>query len=552
MAELHSPIGVCVRAGFFEVAAGGQDDVCKFGGLCEENVLHDEEVESRQRLPHLVAVRVGNERVLAEDVHAADRAGEGGLHDLHDGQAGIRVELAAPRGFELRSNFRRGDRLVIGIDHRDEPGIARPLHVVLASQRMQPRARLANVASHQAQRNQTPRVVSSRRVLGDAHSPEHEHCWEGGGARAEGRGILAVFSLDPQPSSLNPAATDRACDRGDVFRGDSADQRGSFRRIFREEQLFEFLKVLGVLGDVGLVDEAFRNQNVHHAVVKRDVGSRFDLREVRREVGQVVSSDVDDNQLRAGFRGRLDKRCRDGVIRRRVAAGDQTHVGSRDVRKDVCDRSGTDRLHQSRNRRRVAQPSAVVDIVRAEAAADEFLKEVRFLVRAFRRAKPGQRGATGLVLNRREFLTDQVERLVPRRFSKRGEHLAVVDQASGATADRLFDFARQRAFRIRLLSPDQRLCESLRVRGVVPAVAALDAQTPVVDGTLATLGKDDPIVLLVKRDRAADSTVRADRVDRVEFFARHDRQRDHLLSQRARRARRDTLAARHARAVSHR
>ena len=56
--DLDSAVGVGVRAGFFEVATGWQNDVGELGGLGQEDVLHDQEVESRQSLPNFVAVRV--------------------------------------------------------------------------------------------------------------------------------------------------------------------------------------------------------------------------------------------------------------------------------------------------------------------------------------------------------------------------------------------------------------------------------------------------------------------------------------------------------------
>ena len=55
-------------------AEAGQHHVGEVGGLGEEDVLHDQAVERRERLARVVHVGVGHRRVLAHDVHAADLA----------------------------------------------------------------------------------------------------------------------------------------------------------------------------------------------------------------------------------------------------------------------------------------------------------------------------------------------------------------------------------------------------------------------------------------------------------------------------------------------
>jgi hypothetical protein len=57
-AHLHAAIGIGVRAHLLHVRRGREDDVRELGGLGEEDVLHDQEIEVGQRLPHLVHVRV--------------------------------------------------------------------------------------------------------------------------------------------------------------------------------------------------------------------------------------------------------------------------------------------------------------------------------------------------------------------------------------------------------------------------------------------------------------------------------------------------------------
>ena len=74
-AELHQPVGVGEGAGLLRERARRQDDVGEVAGLGEEDVLHDQVLEHRQRFARVVGVGVGHRRVLAHDVHAAHAAG---------------------------------------------------------------------------------------------------------------------------------------------------------------------------------------------------------------------------------------------------------------------------------------------------------------------------------------------------------------------------------------------------------------------------------------------------------------------------------------------
>ena len=98
----------------------------------------------------------------------------GGVHDLDDGQAGLGIERRAPQRLEALPDFRRADPLIVRIEHRNQSGIGGALHVVLAAQRVQSGAGLADLPGGQRQRDQAPRVVGAVNVLGDAHAP-HDH-----------------------------------------------------------------------------------------------------------------------------------------------------------------------------------------------------------------------------------------------------------------------------------------------------------------------------------------------------------------------------------------
>ena len=122
-------------------------------------------LELRDRLAGMLHIRVRHRRVFAHDVHSTNIAGMDRLHDFHDGQAALGIELCTPQLFELGVHRWIFDRNVIGIHHRYEAGVRRPLHVVLSAQWMQPRSRPADMPGHQRQRNQAARVVGAVRVL---------------------------------------------------------------------------------------------------------------------------------------------------------------------------------------------------------------------------------------------------------------------------------------------------------------------------------------------------------------------------------------------------
>ena len=188
-------------------------------------------------------------------------------------------------------------------------------------------------------------------------------------------------------------------------------------------------------GDVVLIDQPFDDQRVHNSVVKGDVGAGLNLREVRAEVGEVMTPNVDHDQLRALLRGVLHERCRDRVIGRGVAAGDQGDAGTFDIGEDVGHGARADGFHQSRDRRRVTKPRAVVDVVGSEGAADQLLKQVGFFVRVFGRSKSGKRVAAMFVADAAEFLSNQVEGFVPGCFAEGRHDFGIVDDSAGATAD---------------------------------------------------------------------------------------------------------------------
>ena len=141
-------------------------------------------LELRHRRARVLEVRIRHRRVLAHDVHAADLAVVGRVHDLDHGQARLAVELGAPELLESGAGLGVVHSLIVGIHHRDQARVRRPLHVVLPAQRVQPGAGAADLAGHQRERDQAAGVVRAVDVLRDAHAPEDHRAFGGGvGAR---------------------------------------------------------------------------------------------------------------------------------------------------------------------------------------------------------------------------------------------------------------------------------------------------------------------------------------------------------------------------------
>lgn len=209
------------------------------------------------------------------------------------------------------------------------------------------------------------------RVLRDPHSPEDKH---------------------PGTTALRTNwRSDRPCNRPQPVRFNPADWCCLLRRIIPQQKLLQFLEAFCPLGDELFIDEILGNKDMHDGVVEGDIGAGADLREVGGEVRQWMPAGIDTDQLRSIANRLLDERRRHRVIRSRVRAGHQADVGIGNVSKDVGHGTGADRFHQGRDRRRMTQPRAMVDVVRSQPGPDQFLKQVRFFVGALRRTEPGQR-----------------------------------------------------------------------------------------------------------------------------------------------------------------
>src|SRR5262249_3430860 len=221
------------------------------------------------------------------------------------------------------------------------------------------------------------------------------------------------------------------------------------------------------------------------------------------------------------------------------------------VGENVGHRTRTDAFEQGRDRGSVTQPRAVIDVVGPQPGPHELLEKVRLFVRALGRAEARERAWAMLFLDPEQVGCDEIERLVPRRFAERRHDLAVIDD--GVPAGSL-DFFGERALRVELRPANERPRQPLFVQSIVPAIAAFDAQPPIVPAAVAALGPNDLVRrgIDVQRQGTPDTAIRTDAFDVSGLIWRNERQGECLVGERASGAGRDAFAARHARALAHR
>ena len=228
------------------------------------------------------------------------------------------------------------DRLIVRQEHRDQAGVGGALHVVLAAQRMQAGAGPADLAGDQRQRDQAARIVGAVDMLADAHAPEDDRRF--------------CARIGPR-------------DLAQRLRRDAADRLHLLRRELLD-LLLQLLEALGVAGDVLVVGQAFGDDRVDHRVQHGDVGARLELQMLGRVARQRLPARIHHEQLGAVLLDRvLDEGRGDRMVHGRVGADHDDDLGIQRRRERRRHRARAQAFEQRRDRRGVAQPRAVIDIV---------------------------------------------------------------------------------------------------------------------------------------------------------------------------------------------
>ncbi len=150
----------------------------------------------------------------------------------------------------------------------------------------------------------------------------------------------------------------------------------------------------------------------------------------------------------------------------------------------------------------------MVDVVGAEACSNQFLEQIGLLIAALGGAETGQCIFAFFLHDFLETVGGKVQRLFPGRFAESAKGVGRVDGEIGR-------------FR-RICLADQRLGQAVLVLRIVETIAALDAEAAVVGRAVLAGDLDDVIVLDVIGQLAADTAIRADRID---GFVRNDQRR---------------------------
>ena len=175
--RLADPLHAALAAGdgALGLAPGGragQHHVRRLGGVGQEDVLHHQALQALEELAGAVGVRLGAQRVLADDVGGGELAFLHRLEHLRQVHALLGVDRHAvllaepPAGVVVGLDVLEAGQLV-----RDGAHVAAALDVVLAAQRHQAGAVAPHVTGEQRQVDQRQHVVGRVVVLGDAERP---------------------------------------------------------------------------------------------------------------------------------------------------------------------------------------------------------------------------------------------------------------------------------------------------------------------------------------------------------------------------------------------
>ena len=219
-------------------------------------------------------------------------------------------------------------------------------------------------------------------------------------------------------------------------------------------------------GDVGLdvllVVELLLDDRVDQRIQHRHVAARLEAQRIGGMTHQILAARIDDDQLGAALGRLLEVGRSDRMVGRRTGADHHDAIRLQGIRERRRHRTGADAFHQRCDRRGMAEPGAVIDVVGPEAAPHQLLEQVSLLVGALGRAEAGQRLAAVRVVIFTRPDGGALHRLIPGRLAEDGQR---IDAAQ-------VDFARLR----RIVAPDQRPGQPLGRHRVVEAEAALDAE----------------------------------------------------------------------------
>ena len=165
---IDPPLGIGESAVLFEEGRAGEENMGEFGGLVQEQVLHDDAFHRPQGGGHMMGVGVRLGDVLAVDEQALERAGHRLVEHVGNAQARLVVERHAPALLEALAHLVGRDVAIAGEFVREAAHVAGALHVVLAAQRVHARAVMADIAGRHGEIGQRHDRGRALAVLGHA------------------------------------------------------------------------------------------------------------------------------------------------------------------------------------------------------------------------------------------------------------------------------------------------------------------------------------------------------------------------------------------------
>ncbi|MND29242.1 hypothetical protein D3C80_197460 [compost metagenome] len=464
----NAPLGVGEGAVLFQERTARQEHMGELGRFVEEDVLHHHAFHGQQGRGDVLGVGVALGNVLALAVQGLEAAVQRRFEHVGDAQARVGLQGHAPGTLELGAHALVGNVPVAGQLVGERAHVARALHVVLPAQRVHPYPFAADVAGGHGQVGDAHHRGAALAVLGHAQAVVDGRVAAGGVQPGGGADLLGRY------------AADRAKHFGGVFR--QADE------VAPAGEIFGF--AAGI--DEALGQQAFGDDHVGQGVEHGHVGTGAQLQVqlgagVRR-VDQVDAPWVDHDQPRTLAQAALELRAEYRVGVGGVGADHQHHVGLHHRVEALCTSRLTQSLLQAIAGGRMANPRAGVDVVVAERRAHQFLHQVGFFVGATAGGDAADGVAPVLQLDAAEFAGRVGHRLVPADFLP-----GVVDVLA-----------------------DHRLGDAVRVGGVAPGEAALDAGVAVVGAAVLVRDHAHQLVALhFGAERAADAAIGAGGDDRT-------------------------------------
>ena len=197
----------------------------------------------------MVQIRITYHGVFTDYDDALDFAVMRHVDGFSQGYAVVGRQLNSPGFFKFCTYIRVGDCLIGRISNRQGAHVASSLHIILPAQRIYSGAGFAQVACQQGQIAHGFHIICTGTMLGHAH----------------GIADRSYFRLGINASRL-----------ADICGGYTGDFFGCFRSIIGYNRRHCFI-AFGTVGNKLLVQQIFADNDIHHGIDQRHIGTRFEL-----------------------------------------------------------------------------------------------------------------------------------------------------------------------------------------------------------------------------------------------------------------------------------